>query len=206
MSIFKPMDKMARLVRPCVITEKIDGTNASVIIVNVMELPACQAPTQMLATSGLLAMFAGSRTRLVTPESDNFGWAAWVKANAEDLWALGKGQHFGEWWGGKIQRGYGVKERRFSLFNVARWDSQSTPSCCHVVPTLYRGDFTTTAVEEAIDSLRQYGSVAAPGFFQPEGVVIYHEHSGKSFKQTLENDATGKTPKGFGIRVKGEAA
>ena len=31
------------------------------------------------------------------------------------------GRHFGEWWGSGIQRGYGLDEKTFSLFNAYRW-------------------------------------------------------------------------------------
>jgi hypothetical protein len=36
--------------------------------------------------------------------------------------------------------------------------------------------------------LRTEGSVAAPGFMDPEGICIYHEASGQLFKATLKND------------------
>jgi hypothetical protein len=68
-------------------------------------------------------MLAGSRSQYITPERDNHGFARWVQDDADELWALGEGRHFGEWWGSGIQRGYGLQkgEKRFSLFNVARW-------------------------------------------------------------------------------------
>jgi hypothetical protein len=79
-----------------------------------------------------------SRSRWITPDDDNFGFAAWVEANRDELLTLGPGRHFGEWWGSGIQRGYGLPkgEKRFSLFNVSRW-GESRPACCHVVPVLY---------------------------------------------------------------------
>jgi hypothetical protein len=110
------------------------------------------------------------------------------------LLALGPGSHFGEWWGQGIQRRYGLAEKRFSLFNVHRWgDDAVRPACCLVVPVLYRGAFHTTAIEGALHDLRAGGSVAAPGFMQPEGVVIFHSASGALFKKTLEKDESPKS-------------
>ena len=100
---FTEFPKMARLSREVIVTEKIDGTNAQVCI----------------GEDG--SMLAGSRTRWITPQDDNHGFAAWVEAHREELLTLGPGRHFGEWWGSGIQRGYGLKEKRFSLFNARRW-------------------------------------------------------------------------------------
>jgi len=171
---FKPFPKIARLNRPCVVTEKIDGTNALVFV----------------AEDG--AVRAGSRSRWISPSDDNFGFAAWVQRNADELRALGPGYHYGEWWGSGIQRGYGLSERRFSLFNVSRW-RDSRPACCHVVPTLVSAcNDIRRAAEHGLDTLRACGSMAAPGFMRPEGIVIYHSHSGQLFKVTLERDEARK--------------
>ncbi len=194
---------MGRLTRECVITEKIDGTNAQVQIVPRTEVFSEHEPF-IIADGGENIMFAGSRTRYVTPANDNMGFAAWVYANSLDLWALGPGRHYGEWWGGKIQRGYGLTEKRFSLFNTSRWvsrhvpvtqeipDQQWAPSCCHVVPTLYRGLFGERAVDNMLERLHYEGSVAAPGFKPAEGIVIFHTATGVMFKKTLDNDAKPK--------------
>jgi len=128
-----------------------------------------------------------SRTRWITPEDDNFGFAKWAHANREELLQLGPGSHFGEWWGQGIQRGYGLKERRFSLFNTSRW-SEARPSCCGVVPILYQGPFYTSALSMAIELLEQNGSQASPGFPKPEGITIYHTAGGHYYKKTLEKD------------------
>lgn len=168
--------KMARLNREIVITEKIDGTNACVAITEDMRI------------------LAGSRTRWITPEDDNFGFAAWVQQHKEELLLLGPGRHFGEWWGKGIQRGYGLSERRFSLFNVSRWENAAElPACCSIVPVLYRGRFHTSAAEEAADRLRCLGSAAAEGFMDPEGIVLFHLAGNVGFKQTLKNDAAPKS-------------
>lgn len=166
---FTEFPKMARLSREAIITEKIDGTNAQVVV--------CDDGT----------VLAGSRTRWITPENDNFGFAAWVKEHEANLRNLGVGRHFGEWWGRGIQRGYGMTERRFSLFNVSRW-SDDRPDCCHVVPILYRGTFETGAVSDALERLARYGSLAAPGFLNPEGVAVFHIAANMGFKKTILKD------------------
>jgi hypothetical protein len=166
---FQPFASIARLAREMVVTEKIDGTNAQVRVTD---------DGQVLA---------GSRTRWVTPEADNFGFARWVKEHEDELRQLGPGSHYGEWWGSGIQRGYGLEkgEKRFSLFNVSRW-ADERPACCHVVPTLYQGIFDTAVVEAQLTLLGATGSQAAPGFLQPEGVVVFHVASRQLFKKTLD--------------------
>lgn len=171
MSDFTEFQKIPRLTRPMIVTEKIDGTNAQVLVTDEGKV------------------LAGSRSRFITPEDDNFGFAAWVRDHEKELLALGPGRHFGEWWGSGIQRGYGLKEKRFSLFNVSRWESQiARPACCGCVPVLYQGMFSTEAVVDVLQRLRADGSAAAPGFMKPEGVVIFHVAGNLMFKKTLEKD------------------
>lgn len=173
---FVGFSKIARLSRDIVITEKIDGTNAQVYVP--------EDPSEPI--------LAGSRTRWITPEADNHGFAKWVLDNTDELRTLGPGRHFGEWWGQGINRSYGLKEKRFSLFNVKRW-GESRPSCCHVVPTLYQGEFGEDACWSSLDLLERDGSVAAPGFMNPEGIVIYHTAANVMFKKTLKNDEQPKS-------------
>jgi hypothetical protein len=192
---FESFEKIPRLKRGCVISEKIDGTNAQVLIVqDEMGPMASNIPfSSSIAYVGDLAIFAGSRSRFIKPDDDNFGFAAWVKAHAEELAGLGPGRHFGEWWGSGIQRRYGLTEKRFSLFNSGRWNEESPPpGCCHVAPVLYSGDFTTDAADGALQRLRESGSVAAPGFMKPEGIVVYHTASRSMYKVTIEKDAEPK--------------
>jgi len=199
---FEEFPKIARLSRTCVITEKIDGTNAQV---HIARLDDYLKATDALANRGDLYMFAGSRNRYITPAADNFGFARWVMEHADELWALGEGRHYGEWWGSGVQRGYGLTkgEKRFSLFNVARWNDredrdvekfpQDRPACCHVVPTISRAVFTSDVVDQALKLLATSGSIASPGFMQPEGIVIFHEASRQLFKKTLERDEEPKS-------------
>jgi hypothetical protein len=162
---------ISRLSRQMIVTEKIDGTNAQVYV----------------ADDG--RVLAGSRSRWITPETDNHGFARWVQDHADELReGLGYGQHFGEWWGSGIQRRYGLKEKRFSLFNVTRWTDDVRPACCHVVPVLYEGEFDTVDVDRCLEHLHTGGSVASPGFMHPEGVVVFHVASGALFKKTLDKN------------------
>lgn len=187
---------MGRLSRECIITEKIDGTNAQIFI---------DADGQFLV---------GSRNRWITPQDDNFGFAAWAHTHMEELKKLGAGRHFGEWWGSGVQRGYGLAkgEKRLSLFNVSRWCLHGQtperiptadpriekyqdvlPPCVGLVPVLYRGIFTTEACESTVERLRVNGSVAAPGFMKPEGIVCFHTAANVGFKKTIENDSIPKS-------------
>ena len=167
------MPKIYRLNKPLLVTEKIDGTSALVYV----------------GADG--AVLAGSRNRWLTPDNDNCGFAAWVAENAAELATLGHGYHHGEWWGQGIQRGYGLAGRRFSLFNARRWSGRQ-PACCDVVPwrevpaerlTLAHDDVAAFAA-----AWLGAGSVAAPGYKSPEGIVVCHEVSGACFKYTFGGD------------------
>lgn len=171
MTDFRSFQKISRLSRPIIITEKIDGTNGQIHITQ---------DGQFLA---------GCRSRYLTEADDNHGFFKWAMENKEELMKLGVGRHFGEWWGYKIQGRYSIKERRFSLFNVGRY-RDSRPSCCHVVPILAEHDcFDTFAIENVMEELDITGSIAS-GIQKDkaEGIVIYHEHSGYLFKKTFDGD------------------
>ena len=173
---FERFPKVPRLSRKCVITEKIDGTNAQVHVLD----------------DG--TVLAGSRSRYITPETDNHGFARWVSEHESELSELGPGRHYGAWWGSGIQRRYGMTENRFSLFNVKRWGPEGArPECCHVVPILAEGNFSLALVNDCLASLDVHGSVASPGFARPEGVMIYHVDAGVMFKKTIVGD---EKPKG----------
>lgn len=174
---FEEFPKIPRLRRDCVITEKIDGTNAQVHITEEGEI------------------LAGSRSRYLTPGDDNFGFAAWVDKHKAELLTLGPGRHFGEWWGSGIQRKYGLTggDKRFSLFNVGRWAGKELPACVGLVPVLYQGPFSSEVVDSIIADLAKNGSRVAPGFMNPEGIVVYHAAARSLFKVTIEKD---EEPKG----------
>lgn len=190
--MFKEFAKIPRLSRDCVITEKLDGTNACVVILeqssdNPLDI------TNSLGNSGNQYIFAQSRNKVITPENDNYGFARWVHNNSYDLFDLGIGYHYGEWWGQGIQRNYGAKQKYFSLFNTTRWsDVSERPACCLVVPVMYEGMFSTQEIDRCIDKLNNQGSQAIP-FMNPEGIIIYHTAAKQYFKKTCTND---EKPKG----------
>lgn len=188
---FLEFPKIYRLSREVIVTEKIDGTSGTIYIGEAGEF------------------LIGSRNRWITPEDDNYGFARWCMERKEALLTLGPGWHRGEFWGGGIQRGYGLRgsDKRFSMFNVARWCEhgqvprrietadplvekyqEMLPVCVELVPVLYRGLFTTEACEHALEHLRINGSVAVSGYGRPEGIVIYHVAGNVSFKKTAEKD------------------
>ncbi len=178
---FTAFQKIPRLSRNIVVTEKIDGTNASIFIGEAGEF------------------LTGSRTRWITPEDDNAGFAKWAQGHREELLTLGPGHHFGEWWGLGIQRNYSQTQKHFSLFNTHRWSDEAgaRPPCCGVVPVLYEGPLDVfgylNGIMGALVRLEDHGSAAAPGFMNPEGIVIYHPASKQLFKKTLVDD---EKPKG----------
>lgn len=193
---FQAFPKIPRLNREVIITEKIDGTNGQVYI-RPLDDTFDPSMDTLVVVPGMLVLRAGSRNRWLPAggKGDNYGFGQWVRDNAFELSRLGPGRHFGEWWGQGIQRNYGLDHRRFSLFNTSRWDPQSVtlPGCCSVVPVLASGPFDSAAVDEVCRRLRDTGSMAAPGFSKPEGVIMYHVASGMPFKVLLEND---DVPKG----------
>jgi hypothetical protein len=198
---FEPFPKVARYSRPIVITEKLDGANAQVFI-----------------SPDLSIVAAGSRNRWITPGADSFGFASWVEDHRDELLQLGPGRHFGEWWGSGIPRGYGLPkgEKRFSLFNTVRWARYGAvpkviptgdpnvfrtqdvlPPCCDLVPVLAEGLWQPhemgCRIDEALAELEHIGSFAAPGFMDPEGIVIFHTAANFAFKKTIKKD---EVPKG----------
>lgn len=181
-----------RLSREMIVTEKIDGTNGLIEVKKLEYAPAAldRDSGRLVETdTGFYMICAGSRNRWLTLQQDNYGFCRWVFDRGEELAALGEGIHHGEWWGKGIQRGYGLSERRFSLFNVSRWGGDVIrPTCCSVVPVLYAGIMDTVAVETTLSNLAHFGSDAAPGFMNPEGVVVYHCAANALFKKTLGND------------------
>lgn len=186
--MFRAWPKIPRLENEVYhITEKIDGTNAAIIIdYSGKDYPNYIYRDDINGTDiGIRTVYAQSRTRLITPENDNFGFAAWVKANAEQLIKdLGEGYHYGEWWGQGINRGYGLDHKRFSLFNPTKHSD-----ICYHVPYMvtvenYRElqDWINVECERLVEE----GSLASPGYMRPEGLVVYAEKAKTYWKVIVD--------------------
>lgn len=191
--------KTPRLFRDIVVTEKLDGTNSAIIIQE--HVPFGDAEQRIAIVEDgdkAYAIGAQSRNRLIFPgkTTDNYGFAAWVQENAEQLFdLLGPGRHYGEWWGQGIARKYGVPYRVFSLFNTEKHRDLYDTVGDHfieAVPVLYEGDFDQDEILNALRHLKEFGSVASIGFPNPEGIVVYHTQSRKTYKVTLDNQDKGK--------------
>jgi len=170
------------------ISEKIDGTNACIVIERSPTIDFdSTTPIATLWKNGIgFNIGAQSRTRLITPEDDNYGFAKWIQTNAEQLLEdLGEGHHFGEWWGKGIQRGYGLTEKRFSLFNPTKQSS-----ICYNVPLFSScsQEELTPAISAQTIMLQNEGSWAAPGYMKPEGLIIYGEKSKAYWKVLFDED------------------
>jgi hypothetical protein len=220
---FEAFKSIPRLSKECIITEKIDGTNAQIVIIQNYDIEVENAKTTkevdaffnkyLLHSENGICLFAGSKNRWLdtTSKGDNFGFAKWVQENALDLvLGLGEGRHYGEWMGLGVQRGYGLQEKKFYLFNTNRWHKEESrlvsvdpktkvekytdkcPNCCYVVPILYQGPFDTAVIDNVLDKLKAEGSVAVPSYMNPEGIVVYHKASGQLFKKTFDDRHKGE--------------
>lgn len=162
MSDFNPYPKIPRLENLKMwVTEKIDGTNAQVTVVE-------GTITQM-----------GSRNRPITAEDDNHGFAAWVEANRAALEAvLPDGTHYGEWAGPGIQGNPLKLERRCWFLFRALPDTH--PDCLdaaeavglRVAPILYVGTLNTDVALLVAERLHKTGSAVSGATGRPEGVVV----------------------------------
>lgn len=168
---FKAWPKTPRY-RPLqiVITEKMDGTNSCIIIDYV--------------DGELDIVGVQSRKRFIVVGDDNFGFAGWVEANKQDLLALGKGYHYGEWVGPGIQKNpHKLEEKAFYLFNTSR-PRETLPACVKQVPLLYIGDYDEAVVQDCLNNLYER---AKDEEYEPEGIIIYFPSSRTSSKLTFQN-------------------
>jgi hypothetical protein len=207
---FRPWPSIARMNRDAIVTEKIDGTNAAIEISydihpgrDVEEGERYEGGVFVVNPIDKQFVWVGaqSRKRLISPESDNFGFARWVMDNAESLAGdLGSGKHFGEWWGSGIQRGYGIEKgvKYFSLFNAKKWTEpyeagRFKTENLRVVPILDIFTFDTDRINGIVRALAESGSVASPGFKPPEGVVVFHTAAQTLYKVTCDHDEVPKS-------------
>jgi len=173
------------------ITQKLHGSNAAVLIYE---------------EDGVKKLLCGSRTRWITPESDNYGFAAFVHSNKEEfIEKLGVGHHFGEWCGPGINSGEGLTQKTFALFDVRKFPAdRPLPPQTRVVPLLYTGKIDTVAIDDAMLMLKTHGSQFVPEFMHPEGVVV--NIGGHRYKKVFDAEETqwkGKDPN-YVKRVKDE--
>lgn len=177
MSEFKPYPKIERIGKfNMQISQKIHGTNAQVYIYK--------------DETGELQLKVGSRTRWITPDSDNYGFAAFIYANREEfITKLGVGQHFGEWAGPGINSGEGLTEKTFILFDAWKFPPERPlPLQTKVVPVLYQGSMDLKQIDETMNKLKETGSQLVPGFMRPEGIVIIL--AGTRYKKVFEAEET----------------
>jgi hypothetical protein len=188
---FKSWGSTPRFHKGLHITEKLDGTNACVIIYNG-------------------EVKAQSRKRIITPDNDNFGFAKWVEENKEGLKnTLGYGYHYGEWYGEGIQNNpLGVDGRWFALFNTWHWKNRvkeliAVPRLT-TVPILHdeewHGPADYMTIPNILNELRANGSRAC-GYethrlaqkmdvFRPipEGIIVWQRETRQRYKILLQED------------------
>ena len=151
------------------ITEKMDGTNACIIIEK-NEIVGVQ-----------------SRKRLITVKYDNYGFAKWVDDNKEDLLSLGNGYHYGEWVGEGIHKNpHKLEGKHFYLFNSYRWNKEGSglPSCCDVVRILFVGELTSNVIPKLLEALKDEGEKLGT---TPEGIIAYHHALRGYTKHTIKS-------------------
>lgn len=178
---FKGFGKIERWKEPveCTITQKLHGTNAHILI----------EKREGIHDSEYITVTVGSRTRWIEVGDDNYGFAAWVRANQVALIDfLGEGHHFGEWCGPGINSGEGLDEKTFVLFDWWKHKGKPLPKGVALVPVLYEGPWDKDTMGVVMQELKQNGSRLRPGFMRPEGVVMYL--NGKNYKATLEQEET----------------
>jgi tRNA-binding EMAP/Myf-like protein len=101
---------------------KLHGTNAGV----------------QVTTKGKVA--AQKRSQIITSQSDNAGFAAWVESNLEYFSALKTTENitiFGEWCGGDIQKGVAISQlgkKIFAVFAIQIGDDLTTPKKLELRP------------------------------------------------------------------------
>jgi hypothetical protein len=146
------------------ITEKIDGTNACVIV----------RDGQVVGMQ--------SRNRMIKPGDDNMGFAFWVHENRDELAQLGDGYHYGEWAGPGIQQNkHNFPSKQFFLFNTFR-PADTLPSCVKQVPILFHGAYSNEAIEETMQQLWEHAGAAR---YIPEGIIIYFHTTKVRTKETF---------------------
>lgn len=214
---FEKYGDTQRLNRTTWVTEKINGTNAGIIIRPWDGTPSPDDGSQTsyvvyTTDHGPVEIAFQSRNRIITPQSDNAGFARWGLTNIYTLAdSLGLGRHFGEWWGPGIQGNpYKTAGKKFSLFNAQHWnenfadvEEELSPIGVDVVPVLGVGTDFVQTVAKAEALLREHGTFltewhrAGVPWIPAEGYVVFHSATRTRFKVLLENDEISKTEAGL---------
>lgn len=163
----------------------------------------CQCDRYAIYNNKSYKVYAGSRTRWLTPEDDNYGFAKWVDQNAQTLIEfLGEGRHYGEWAGPGINSGEGLKQKTFVLFEPWRYTAGKyevvLPDDIKFVPIFNIPICEEISIYDYINiimgDLKNKGSFLVPGYMFPEGIVI--TINGQRFKKTFaQEDVTWKPKK-----------
>lgn len=171
---FKAWPKIPRATGEKVtITEKMDGTNACIVI------------------QGGEIVGVQSRKRFITPEDDNYGFAAWVAENEQELLKLDDGYHYGEWVGLGIQKNpHNLASKKFFLFNTFRWNEQNPnkPNCCEVVPILFQGELEEDDIDRVLFKLKE---ISTEEGYTAEGIIVYYQNT-KRYEKYTYNYSAGK--------------
>lgn len=190
---FKAFSKIEQLGKlNMFITQKIHGTNAQIFIKKNEPPKEMSLDSLVFSLDGtdIYEIYVGSRNKWITPKDDNAGFASFVYENCEEFARkLGPGQHFGEWAGPKINSGEGLKEKVFILFDFWKFPPErELPPQTIVVPVLYQGKTDLSVIDTVMEDLRVNGSKVAPGYMNPEGVVI--TIAGTRYKKVFKPEET----------------
>ncbi len=166
------------------ITQKLHGTNAQILIF----CGLCNATKACHCSEENNNLLCGSRNKWLTVDSDNFGFCNFVTQHKQQfINCLGRGRHYGEWCGPGINKGEGLTEKHFYLFNI--WYQHLTlPPNTGYVPILYKGRFDADTITATLEDLKLNGSRLVPGYRHPEGVVVTIGQ--ERYKLVFDNECT----------------
>ncbi len=193
---FHAWGKTTRVDSPVVVTEKIDGTNGVIFVDPETHNVWAGSRNRWLVgitESGYQMWQSPKMDVAATPAVDNYGFGQYVCDNHQALaHLLGDGHHYGEWWGQGIARGYAQNVKRFQVFDVRHsadpgWDDAAWQAArLGTVPVMYEGPMDHVAIDICSSTLLKRGSVIAPGYMHPEGLVVRFDHNGVRFKKVLD--------------------
>ncbi|KAB8035887.1 hypothetical protein GCL60_16790 [Silvanigrella paludirubra] len=174
---FKKFNKINALYKAkMTITQKLHGTNALIYI-------------YFDGMTGNLDLICGSRTRWITPQDDNYGFAKFIHENKEEfIDKLGEGYHYGEWVGFGINSGEGLDNRNLILFDWQKFHNKPLPERTNTIPVLYHGEINFNIINEKMEYLKNNGSELVKGFMNVEGIVI--DINGVKYKKVFNPEET----------------